>query len=313
MAPPLSNRLKRRVAVHLESGVKHDVIQHVEGIGGSSIDRISKNLKAFGEPTPPAHTYARRGVPLKIHPTARAGLQEFLNDKPWAYQEEMMEYLLDDFGLAVVKSTISKTLKKMGITQKSLRKIADARDPELRNIYFVDVAAYTHDQLVYLDETAANQRSTHRKRGWSALGIVPYIRLPFKREKRWSILPAYCSDGILTYHIFHGGYDGGLFEAFLRYKVLPKCSPFPGPKSILIMDNASIHHSSNIRDLCAEFGVIVLYLPPYSPDLNPIESFFSKLKAWMELAMMMNKGADSAPGYFRHSGIYVPEGYGREV
>ena len=281
-------------------------------------------MKAFEHHTPPANTYARRGRASAIHPQARDGLREFLECKPWAYQTEMMDYLLDDFGLSVMQYTVSRTLKQMKITQKSLRKIADARDPEIRTAYFENIAVYQHDQLVYLDESAANQRTTHRKRGWCALGIAPHVRLPFKRKKRWTILPAYCSDGILCYMIYHGSFDAGLFEAFVKYHVLPHCNPFPSPKSVLIMDNASIHKSQRLKDLCEQHGVIIQYLPPYSPDLNPIESYFSKLKAWMKkhwelakgiegqefedflhLAMSCNNGKVSAPGHFRRSHIRV--------
>ena len=48
---------------------------------------------------------------------------------------------------------------------------------------------------------------------------------------------------------------------------------------MLVMDNASFHHSDRIKILCAEAGVELLYLPPYSPDFNPIEEFFAELKA----------------------------------
>jgi transposase len=80
---------------------------------------------------------------------------------------------------------------------------------------------------------------------------------------------------------------------------LPKCSAYPGPLSVLVMDNAKIHHGQEILELVDRFGecdlcyfsrlcfysffigVRVEYLPPYSPDLNPIEEAFSKIKHWV--------------------------------
>jgi transposase len=50
---------------------------------------------------------------------------------------------------------------------------------------------------------------------------------------------------------------------------------------VLVIDNASFHRSDRVEELCAEAGVILVYLPPYSPDLNPIEEFFAKLKAFI--------------------------------
>ena len=59
---------------------------------------------------------------------------------------------------------------------------------------------------------------------------------------------------------------------------LPKCTAYPGPCSVLILDNASIHHGHGILDLADCFSVRIEYLPPYSLDLNPIEEAFSKIK-----------------------------------
>lgn len=57
---------------------------------------------------------------------------------------------------------------------------------------------------------------------------------------------------------------------------------FPGPRSVLVLDNAAVHRTEQVQTLCAEHGVRLLYLPPYSPDYNPIESCFSKVKAFLK-------------------------------
>jgi transposase len=56
-------------------------------------------------------------------------------------------------------------------------------------------------------------------------------------------------------------------------------NPFPGQNSVLVMDNAKIHHHGNIAAICARAHVLLIYLPPYSPDFNPIEKVFSVLKS----------------------------------
>ena len=58
--------------------------------------------------------------------------------------------------------------------------------------------------------------------------------------------------------------------------------PFPGPNSVIIMDNARIHHNSELINIVQELGGKVEFLPPYSPDLNPIERSFSVIKAWIK-------------------------------
>lgn len=59
-------------------------------------------------------------------------------------------------------------------------------------------------------------------------------------------------------------------------------NPYPGKNSVIIMDNARIHHNEDLIKSIEEFGCRVLYLPPYSPDLNPIETAFSALKSWLK-------------------------------
>lgn len=58
-------------------------------------------------------------------------------------------------------------------------------------------------------------------------------------------------------------------------------SPFPGKNSVLVMDNAKIHHDEEMINLIESIGCRVLFLPPYSPDYNPIELAFSTLKRWI--------------------------------
>jgi len=60
-------------------------------------------------------------------------------------------------------------------------------------------------------------------------------------DQKDTVLPVYTINGILTYHIHQGGIDGPRFEWFLANEVLPLCNPYPGPRSVLIMDNESVH------------------------------------------------------------------------
>jgi len=63
-----------------------------------------------------------------------------------------------------------------------------------------------------------------------------------------------------------------VFEDFIE-QLLPLCGRWPERNSVLVMDNASIHHTKRIQQMCNNAGVKLVYLPPYSPNLNPIEEF----------------------------------------
>jgi transposase len=138
------------------------------------------------------------------------------------------------------------------------------------------------EQLVFLDETASNERTGDRKKGWSPIGIECTVDKPIKRSERWSILPALSNEGYIDWIIYQGSITADLFLEFLQEKILPQCEPFPGKRSVLIMDNASIHKNVLIKTACDEAGVLLQFLPPYSPDFNPIESTFKDLKAWIK-------------------------------
>src|SRR5438270_10249741 len=120
---------------------------------------------------------------------------------------------------------------------------AAQRNPKLRALWFRKLVDWTADQLVFIDESAANERTAYRKYGWAPIGITPHEMRSFQRSERWSILPAYTIHGFITWEVRHGSFTAATFEEFLETKVLPHCNPFPEPRSIIIMDNAPIHHS----------------------------------------------------------------------
>ncbi len=70
-----------------------------------------------------------------------------------------------------------------------------------------------------------------------------------------------------------------MFNAFIKYIVLLECNAYLGRNLVLVMDNASFYYLDEIYALCKAKGVKLIYLPPYLPDFNPIEEFFSQLKA----------------------------------
>ena len=319
----IPENVKFRIEAHLYIGASQQAISAVEGVSRHTVSRIKKNLKLFGTRAHPVSNTACRGRPQTIHPAACHGLRIFIEDKPWAYQEEMQYFLLDEFDIWMNQSTISRARKRMKINRKTLQNVAAERNQDLRDWYILQVGQYTPHQLVFLDESAASEKTCWRKRGWSLEGIRALAIRLIKRADRWSVLPAYCIEGILTYLIHQGSIDAERFAYFLRELVLPQCTPFPGPKSVIIMDNCSAHHSPEVKRLCEEAGVRLLYLPPYSPDYNPIEEFFSILKAWMkknaELADKMpfehflHLAVDSCMGdqhsrnHFSHAGYKVDD------
>ena len=75
--------------------------------------------------------------------------------------------------------------------------------------------------------------------------------------------------------------------------MLPYCSPYPGPRSVLILDNASIYRSAQLRELCEQHGIKLRFLPLYLLDYNPIEATFNDIKAWIRRNQRLVKEFES--------------------
>ena len=207
-------------------------------------------------------------------------LKELLPRKPDRRLDELAAFLREEFDVEVLTSTISRSLKAEGWSKKTIWRKAKEQNADLRDKYLHELTTFASYHLVYIDESGCNRRIGFRRTGWSPMGSTPVQNERFHRGQRYHILPAFTQDGMLLARIFLGSTDGKVFGDFLG-ELLQWCGRLPQPKSVLEMDNASFHRSNLVWELCAEAGVILVYLPPYSPDLNPIEELFAELKAFI--------------------------------
>ena len=194
----------------------------------------------------------------------------------------MATFIFDEFDVEVSLATISRVLQKSKWSRKAVEAHAAERSELLRRVWQGTQKKYESAQLVSLDESAANERTGDRKFGWSPVGHSCGVLKPLKRSVKWSILPALGHEGYLCYMIHQGSITSEIFLDFVEAPLLPLCSAYPGPRSVLILDNATIHYSKRLRELCKTRGILLEFLPPYSPDYNPIEATFKDLKAWLQ-------------------------------
>jgi transposase len=253
-------------------------------------------------------------------------LRKHLLEKPGLYQDEMADFLWDKFGVLMMRFSLSRALASIGWSKKAARQVAKERNADLRDMYLHNLSEFRSYHLVYIDESGCDKRVGFRRTAWAPLGITPVQASRFHRGQRYQILPAYAQDGILLSRIFRGSTNAAIFEDFVE-QLLHHCGKFPEPKSVLIMDNASFHRTDRIEQMCSEAGVKLMYLPPYSPDLNPIEEMFAELKgfikqnwhiyednpeqgfdAFLEWCVdMVGSKNQSAEGHFRHAGVDIED------
>jgi hypothetical protein len=172
-------------------------------------------------------------------------LCEHLLEKPELYQDEIAVFLWDEFEVLVTVYRIGRALASVGWSKKAAQRVAKERDADLRDFYLYKLSFFRPHHLVYVDESGCDKRIGFRRTGWSPLDVTPVQIAQFQREQRYQILPAYAQDGIVLARVFQGTTDAPVFEDFIE-QLLPHCGSWPEPKSVIIMDNASFHHTERI-------------------------------------------------------------------
>jgi transposase len=128
-------------------------------------------------------------------------------------------------------------------------------------------------RLIFIDETWAKTNMT-RLRGRAPIGKRLLAKIPHGHWKTTTLIAALCSGGINCSTVVDGAINADVFEAFVKQVLVPQLRP----GDAVIVDNLSSHKRASVRKLIEEAGATLLFLPPYSPDLNPIEMVFSKIK-----------------------------------
>ncbi|OGE55430.1 hypothetical protein PENARI_c004G00238 [Penicillium arizonense] len=324
MAPNLAKSTLELIHDMISSGeLTTSQMAQAAGCSKRAILRIRSNLRLFRTIKAPP---IKAGRPRSSTPVILEALCDHLLEKPDSYLSEMELFFLDEFDVSIPKSTISDALHRKGWSKKNARQKAKERNADLRDDYSHLISEFGSYHLVYVDESGCDKWIGFRRTGWSPLGTTPVQVSKFHRDQRYQILPAYAQDGIVLCRVFRGSTDTSVFEDFIE-QLLKHCGKWPEPKSVIVMDNASFHHSERIEQMCSDAGVKLVYLPPYSPDLNPIEEFFAELKAfirrnWQSYKDNPDQGfkaflewcvdtvgarAESAEGHFRNAGLTVED------
>ena len=119
-----------------------------------------------------------------------------------------------------------------------------------------------------------------RLRGWAPKGARCRAALPHGHWKTTTFTAGLRLNGLVAPWLLDGPMDGEAFLVYVRRVLQPELKP----GNIVIMDNLPAHKVSGVREAIEASGARLLYLPPYSPDFNPIEMAFSKLKALLQKA-----------------------------
>ena len=188
-----------------------------------------------------------------------------------------------------------------------------------RRAWRVETGRIAPERLVFLDECGV---LTNMARLWgrSPRGTRAYGTAPCGRWTRLTVLGALGVGGVVAAMAVEAATDGAVFHAWLDRVLLPKLRRTK-PDAVLVLDNLGAHKTPAARDLLDRCGPAYRYLPSYSPDLNPIEPAWAKVKS--ELRRVGARTAEAphralgpaldaitardAAGFFRHAGYSRPK------
>ena len=167
------------------------------------------------------------------------------------------------------------------------------------------------ERLVFVDEMGVHT-SLAPLYGYSAKGERLRLSVPRNRGKNTTLLAAMTLDGMGETMAVEGSTDQEVFDAYVEHVLAPTLEA----GQVVILDNLSAHKPARVRELIECRGCELIYLPSYSPDLNPIEEAFAKIKSILRQAGARTKdalvevlgealsaiSAQDARGYFEHAG-----------
>ena len=170
-------------------------------------------------------------------------------------------------------------------------------------------------RLIALDETWAstNMARTH---GYGPIGQRLVAAIPHGHWKTTTFVAGLTADGFIAPMVLDGPMNSDCFAAYVEQVLLPALRP----GDLVILDNLSSHKTAKVRAILDRAAVCYRYLPPYSPDLNPIENAFSKFKRllrgaaertveglWGRIGKLLDLfPPNECQNYFKHCGYATP-------
>jgi len=255
-----STDLRRRVIARVRSGDGKSAACRLFGISRSTLHSWLNRADL----SPSQNGFRHR----KLN---RKDFERHVADHPDALQRERAAHF------KVSANSIRHALKRMGATRKKKQTRYLERDSASRIKYLSDLRQSLRrrpGRAVYLDETGF-ERAAHRPCAWAPKGRKVFGERSGRSRPRTNLIAATAKGKrLFAPLLFEGSLDSSVFNHYLKEQLLKELQP----GSLIIMDNAAFHKTQKTRGILEESGHELVFLPPYSPDFNPIEKHFANLK-----------------------------------
>lgn len=211
-----------------------------------------------------------------IKPKLEREVRKLVKEKPDATLNEMRRKLKTRTGVGVSETTMWRTLKRLGLTRK--RKTVEASERKRKDVqakraeFKIFARACLPERLVSIDETGMNLAMT-RAYGWAEIGERVHDDVPFRWENV-TLIAALTTEGIEAPFLFPQAMDTQALRTYVEHVLVPSLRKH----DIVLWDNLKVHDDPVVAEMIRRAGAKLVFLPPYSPDLNPIEKAWSMLK-----------------------------------
>jgi transposase len=240
------------------------------------IYKLSRQKEATGKVDPKPHG---GGLAPMLAGSKLEQLRRLVQAQPDATLAELQRQLRQQAQVKPSRPTVCRALQKLGLRRKKKRCYARERDPKQRAQFLHKVQKLDPQKLVFIDEMGVNLNLTRtHARAPGAQRVVE--ALPRNTPPNVSVAGALGARKLLAACCVEGAFNGEAFAAFIEQMVVPRLQA----GDTVLMDNVPTHQSARVAAAIKSAGAQLLKLPAYSPDLAPIEPYWSKLKGHLRTA-----------------------------
>lgn len=279
--PPYSQDLRDRIIAALEAqGDTREKIAQTFGVSRSFVQKLWRRWRETGQSAAWPHGGGRGRVLTQD----AARIQKEVARQPDVTLAELCERVERAGGAKSSPSMMCRELQRLNLPRKKKSLHASERDTprvkRLRKRHTAWMADALADRLKFVDETGLHLSLT-RACGRAAPGERVVDVVPQQPGAvAWTLLGALSVNGLSAPWLLEGPVDGAVFEVYVRHVLVPTLKP----GDIVLMDNLPAHKVATVENAVTAQRAQVHFLPPYSPDLNPIERCWSKIKAALRAA-----------------------------
>jgi transposase len=240
------------------------------------IYKLSRQKEATGQVDPKPHG---GGLAPMLAGSKLEQLRRLVQAQPDATLAELQHQLQQQAQVKPSRPTVCRALQKLGLRRKKKRFYAQEQDPKQRAQFLHRIQKLDPRRLIFIDEMGVNLNLTRtHARAPGAERVVE--ALPRNTPPNVSVAGALGARQLLAACCVEGAFDGEAFAAFIEQMVVPRLRP----GDTVLMDNVPTHQTARVASAIESAGAQLLRLPAYSPDLAPIESYWSKLKGHLRTA-----------------------------